>query len=537
MSRMLANLTLLGVFLGGAFEAYAQFPSFEIPSTRRQLPRALPPIPPTEALSDRPTINCSNLRNSVAQILCVGREGAAADWAVNAAIWAYLNQIGDTGKTTFEAEQTGWRNSIASRCSLPSLFNPATVEKREISCVVGMFHERARQIRSRLQPEALAEVNLTPEQRASIQQRLIDDGFLSGTADGEFGLQTREAIKRYQLSQGIEQTGFASQSLLNTSSTARQTSPVQSQGRLDLVEQQRVEAELKKRLSEANAQREAIESKLTQMTREFQSETRAARALSEKQSAELESSRKALNDAMTTLQAREQQIGQLQSSTSQTQSTYLFLIIGLSIFSTAVAIAAALLYRRVNKQSNSFENASGLHSAIDMAKASTENNHSPAWLYKKVPLRVIVAVSIICGAFVAYREYADESEALSCSLPWVLNVVRENILKQLGLNDAALRDALNLGDDITTDRADRDIGTLWCSTSFQFDLSAAGKSLSEDERSKEAGLKSKTWRRHFGRDSRGTETSAKALTIQASADREWTGSDHSVPSKMGLERA
>ena len=192
MGKVLARLAIFGIFLTGAFDASAQFAPFDSPPMRRLL-RGLPQVQTPENLSDRPTISCSNLRNSVAQILCSGREGAAADWAVNSATWAYLHHVGDAGKAAFEAEQTEWRNSVVQRCSLPALFDPAFVGKRESLCVVSLFQQRARQIRSRLPAEALAEASLAPEQRASLQQQLIDAGFLTGTADGEFGPVTRDA--------------------------------------------------------------------------------------------------------------------------------------------------------------------------------------------------------------------------------------------------------------------------------------------------------------------------------------------------------
>ena len=124
MGKILARVAIFGIFLTGAVDASAQFAPFDSPPMRRLL-RGIPQVQTAESLSDRPTISCSNLRNSVAQILCSGREGAAADWAVNTATWAYLQSIGDAEKMAFEAEQTEWRNSIARRCSLPPVFAQA----------------------------------------------------------------------------------------------------------------------------------------------------------------------------------------------------------------------------------------------------------------------------------------------------------------------------------------------------------------------------------------------------------------------------
>lgn len=42
-----------------------------------------------------------------------------------------------------------------------------------------------------------------------LQQALIDQGYLSGKADGDFGKKTEEAVKKAQKAFGMEQTGIA----------------------------------------------------------------------------------------------------------------------------------------------------------------------------------------------------------------------------------------------------------------------------------------------------------------------------------------
>lgn len=50
---------------------------------------------------------------------------------------------------------------------------------------------------------------LQSDEVAKLQARLIDLGYLTGTADGNFGAQTEEAIKKAQAVFGLEQTGIA----------------------------------------------------------------------------------------------------------------------------------------------------------------------------------------------------------------------------------------------------------------------------------------------------------------------------------------
>ena len=47
----------------------------------------------------------------------------------------------------------------------------------------------------------------------ALQNRLIQLGYLTGTADGKYGTQTQNAIKLFQKALGISQTGIANVSL------------------------------------------------------------------------------------------------------------------------------------------------------------------------------------------------------------------------------------------------------------------------------------------------------------------------------------
>lgn len=49
----------------------------------------------------------------------------------------------------------------------------------------------------------------------TLQSRLIDLGFLSGSTDGKFGGGTENSVKRFQKSLGVEETGAASADLIN----------------------------------------------------------------------------------------------------------------------------------------------------------------------------------------------------------------------------------------------------------------------------------------------------------------------------------
>ena len=70
--------------------------------------------------------------------------------------------------------------------------------------------------------EAAAKVFINPAIRGDanegvreMQARLIELGYLSGTADGKFGAATEQAVKDFQTAIGVEPTGEASAALQN----------------------------------------------------------------------------------------------------------------------------------------------------------------------------------------------------------------------------------------------------------------------------------------------------------------------------------
>ena len=77
-------------------------------------------------------------------------------------------------------------------------------------CVLNAYGARANSYRSRLHGDALGETRLSPEERAALQTRLIGLGHLHGAADGQFGSDTRYAIRRFQEQIGEPATEFLS---------------------------------------------------------------------------------------------------------------------------------------------------------------------------------------------------------------------------------------------------------------------------------------------------------------------------------------
>jgi peptidoglycan hydrolase-like protein with peptidoglycan-binding domain len=105
-------------------------------------------------------------------------------------------------------------------------------------------------LRSKLKADAFAESNLSPEEHKEIQVALIKKGFLrsrfpnyGANPDGQFGPNTRSAIKDFQRSIGARETGFLS-----------------DKQRMELLESpQEREARIEREAAEARARQDALD--------------------------------------------------------------------------------------------------------------------------------------------------------------------------------------------------------------------------------------------------------------------------------------
>jgi hypothetical protein len=192
----------------------------------------------------RPSIDCSNVYNTVALILCNSTDAAEADWQVNSASWALYFSIDEAQRPKLDLDQQAWRQSLDRVCALPRqptqqeqaqqlmaqtmgrvILGPRLVipgpqsqpiTQAHVNCVLNAYRTRVAMLRSRLTGDALAEARLSPEAHVQIQQALFEKGFLSSdqvgfaTHDGEFGPVTRKAIRQFQQGLGASPTGFLS---------------------------------------------------------------------------------------------------------------------------------------------------------------------------------------------------------------------------------------------------------------------------------------------------------------------------------------
>jgi lytic murein transglycosylase len=89
-------------------------------------------------------------------------------------------------------------------------YNPAEA----YAMAIGHFADRLRGGQPFVQPWPRQERELSRIERLELQQLLAQRGFYKGTPDGQFGGQTREALRNFQASIGVPADGFASSDVL-----------------------------------------------------------------------------------------------------------------------------------------------------------------------------------------------------------------------------------------------------------------------------------------------------------------------------------
>ncbi|MBR0783934.1 peptidoglycan-binding protein [Bradyrhizobium iriomotense] len=169
-------------------------------------------------LSDHPSIDCRRValqaRSLIGSVLCSGAEGAAADWDLNSAFWAYYGGLNPADQKAADKAEDQWRRGLIVRCQLPqSVFGISLAQRK---CVLAEVHRRAEFYRSKLAGDALNEAQLSPDLHGELQRALADRGLLADAPDGEFGLNTRAAIKRFQEQTGEVASGFLSSQQMRT---------------------------------------------------------------------------------------------------------------------------------------------------------------------------------------------------------------------------------------------------------------------------------------------------------------------------------
>jgi hypothetical protein len=89
-------------------------------------------------------------------------------------------------------------------------YNPAEA----YALAIGHFADRLRGGQPFVQPWPRQERELSKAERLELQQLLAQRGFYKGTPDGQFGGETRQALRNFQASVGAPADGFATAGML-----------------------------------------------------------------------------------------------------------------------------------------------------------------------------------------------------------------------------------------------------------------------------------------------------------------------------------
>jgi hypothetical protein len=202
-------------FVAATGPAFAQpmiirtpFGGIQVELPRQPIPRvASPQYSPQPQVRPglQPSFDCTLARSFVAQTLCNDPDGPAADWELTAANWARQGTLNKGAADAFAKAETAWVHELEYRC-------------QDANCVVDAYRRRAAQYRHDLHGLALAEARSSLDERIQIHEALFDKGFMkprfpgyTSKPDGEFGPNTRAAIKDFQASIGEPRTGFLSE--------------------------------------------------------------------------------------------------------------------------------------------------------------------------------------------------------------------------------------------------------------------------------------------------------------------------------------
>jgi peptidoglycan hydrolase-like protein with peptidoglycan-binding domain len=227
-----------------------------------------------------PSFDCSSgVRQTLAVILCTVPEAAQADWNLNSAYWALFSD--DREETTFnmavnqrcalppletEQQRAGrvfiqdLRRRMGTGLPIPNIPSPQPLTEQHVRCVFNAFNTRAAALRDRLRGDALVESKLSPEEHIDVQVALDRKGFLrnrerryGSNPDGQFGPNTRAAIRDFQRSINAEPTGFLS----NEQRLTLLECPEERAAREAAREKARQDAIEAKRLAEQKAEEDA----------------------------------------------------------------------------------------------------------------------------------------------------------------------------------------------------------------------------------------------------------------------------------------
>ncbi|QEO17861.1 restriction endonuclease [Acetobacter vaccinii] len=158
----------------------------------------------------KPDFNCSvdHSKDSIATMLCNNSEAAKHELIFDQAYYALRQTVGKSGWKALKQEVVN-DSTLLTDCLIPS------TSSADPACYIAHMDALTDKYKSRLTGTSLQEANRPIDQHITLQEDLINLGFLKNTTqvDGVYGEATRTAIVKWQKSNGDETAdGFLSDS-------------------------------------------------------------------------------------------------------------------------------------------------------------------------------------------------------------------------------------------------------------------------------------------------------------------------------------
>lgn len=165
------------------------------------------------AAEERPaSIDCSKERGALAVAICGDKAATAAERRLTATYLALYFSLEDDQRPAVRKQHVDWLTQLPAACTAIAdplqVYRSGTAPGLSLECVTRLLGLRSEVYRSKLSGDALEETYLSSEARRTVQQRLTDFKFLSGSTDGIFGASTRVAIRDFQSWIGHPQSNF-----------------------------------------------------------------------------------------------------------------------------------------------------------------------------------------------------------------------------------------------------------------------------------------------------------------------------------------
>ncbi|WP_025828745.1 peptidoglycan-binding domain-containing protein [Acetobacter okinawensis] len=151
-----------------------------------------------------PDFSCTvdHSKDSIATLLCENSDAARHELIFDQTYYALRQIVGKDGWKALRQEVLNDENTLAECIASPEVGNTLNIPKADPACYITHMDNLTDKYKARLSGSSLEEANRPIDEHITLQQNLIDLGFLKQNqgADGVYGEGTRSAILKWQQS-------------------------------------------------------------------------------------------------------------------------------------------------------------------------------------------------------------------------------------------------------------------------------------------------------------------------------------------------